>query len=346
MYKFLAFAGERNSDRRTYNGEVEVEFTVGTVAELAGLSPEVIRAWERRYGTASPKRTATNRRVYDAEDVRRFTLLKQLVDSGHTIGRIATLPTESLAALLGSRTLTPQDKPVDEGLLGEARHAVERLDASALNDLLVSATARLGVLKMIETAVMPLVREVGHGWHTGTTSIHQEHFLTAVLRTHLDRMRQDLNPRRQARTVVVTTPARQFHELGALFVSIVATLQDWTVVYLGPNLPAPEIAGAVSRVRADAIALSVIFPVDDDGMRQELVQLRQLVGAKMPIYLGGSGASAYRGAIDEINATLFESFEEFQSALDRVAHSIGPITMDSVRKTAGGTLRSVSRPEP
>ncbi|GGC16301.1 MerR family transcriptional regulator [Pseudoduganella buxea] len=75
----------------------------GVAARLAGLSVETLRVWERRYGLSDTQRSEHGQRLYTAGQVRRLALLKQLVDQGHPIGTLTTLPVEQLAELTGAR---------------------------------------------------------------------------------------------------------------------------------------------------------------------------------------------------------------------------------------------------
>jgi len=76
-----------------------------------------------------------------------------------------------------------------------------------------------------------------------------------------------------APALIITTPAGQLHELGAIPVGAAAVSQGWRVTYVGPNLPAEEIAGAAQQKRARAVALSVVYPEDDPHLSGELRRL-------------------------------------------------------------------------
>jgi len=74
----------------------------GVAARLAGVPVETLRVWERRYGVIRPHRSASGQRLYSADEVRRLTLIKQLLDLGHPIGAVATLPTDDLVAMFAA----------------------------------------------------------------------------------------------------------------------------------------------------------------------------------------------------------------------------------------------------
>src|SRR3954469_3767552 len=86
----------------------------GVAARLAGLPVETLRVWERRYDLSDTRRSAHGQRLYNADQVQRLKLLKQLVDQGHPIGQLAPLPTERLRELAGA----------DGALDGEASGAI------------------------------------------------------------------------------------------------------------------------------------------------------------------------------------------------------------------------------
>ncbi|PKL92294.1 MAG: transcriptional regulator, partial [Gemmatimonadetes bacterium HGW-Gemmatimonadetes-1] len=59
------------------------------VAERTGLSRDVLRAWERRYGAVSPARSDGGQRLYSDEDIERFRLLAAATQHGRTISLVA-----------------------------------------------------------------------------------------------------------------------------------------------------------------------------------------------------------------------------------------------------------------
>ena len=70
-------------------------YRIGTVSRMTGLSPERLRAWERRYGLAPAERSGKTR-LYDQEQVARLTLVKSLLDQGHPVGQVIALSTDAL----------------------------------------------------------------------------------------------------------------------------------------------------------------------------------------------------------------------------------------------------------
>ncbi len=313
---------------------MNVTYTIGTLASKTGLSQHTIRAWERRYQALSPGRSVTNRRIYLEDDIERLSLLKEVVESGHSIGQVAHLRTEQL------RTLVKSSRPkgfVAENPLGDmpgkhlaaCREALEGLDPEGLEESLVRAGAVLGVAGLLDGVVIPLLANIEAGWVDGSIRISQEHMASAVLRSFLHRIRRSMPASANAPRLIVTTPRDQYHEIGALIVAIVAAMQSWRVTYLGPNLPTKEIAEAVRVSGANAIALSLVYPVDDPNLANDLLALREDLGPTVPILVGGRAAGHYVDALDEIGARICPDLTTFREVL------IGIVAGELGRMNAG-----------
>ncbi len=298
-------------------------YTIGTAASLTGLSVHTIRAWERRYGALEPDRTGTNRRMYGEPDIERLALLRRVVESGHSIGQVAKLATDRLRALESSGSSTMAVSMVlgtdpEDRYLSWCLQALDQLDGRALEEGLLRGAASLGMIGLLTTVVIPLLGVIDEGWPKGTISISQEHMASTVLRTYLDRTRLSLTSPPSAPRILVTTPTNQHHEIGALMVAIIAAMQNWNVTYLGPNLPADEIAAAARTCSASAIGLSLVFPIDDPKLPEELRRLRSLLGPSMPILVGGRATMSYEASLHEIQAEICQGLIDLHAPLDRI----------------------------
>lgn len=302
--------------------------TIKFAAQYTGLSQHTIRAWERRYGALQPDRTPTNRRLYSAEDLEKLRLLRRAVEAGHSIGQIAHLSQDSLRNVLdltGSETGPNDGSPPERGaihpetqsasFLDECLHAVERLDTELLHRSLARATSLLGATTAIEHVIAPLLKRIGEDWRSGQIRPAHEHMATALVRTFLGKTLSAFRPEELAPFLIVTTPVGQIHELGALIVAVTAASEGWQVLYLGPNLPAEEIAGAVLRSRARAVALSIVYPPDDTRLADEILALRSYLKDDIPVLVGGQMATAYRATLDSIGAIYVEDLQKLRMQL-------------------------------
>ncbi len=302
----------------------EARHTIAVVSRRTGISQLLLRAWERRYGAVAPARTDSGRRLYSDRDLHKLQLLTRLTAAGHRIGDIANLRVaelEKLAAELADLAPVPVKLPaiseVDE-LLGAALQAVADLDAPRLEGLLARAAVALSRPVLRQDLLQPLLVEIGERWRDGTLRIAHEHMATGIVKAFLTGLTQGRTGAPGAPALVVTTPAGHRHELGALMAASQALEAGWKVLYLGPDLPAEEIAAAVEAGEARAVLLSLIHPAADPATAAQLAALRRYLGSDVPVLVGGRAAPSYRQALDGIGATLVDSGE----ALDRELASI------------------------
>jgi DNA-binding transcriptional MerR regulator/methylmalonyl-CoA mutase cobalamin-binding subunit len=303
----------------------KVQHSMSMAARKSGLTPHVIRVWERRYGAVTPSRSKTNRRLYSEGEIERLTLLRQAVAAGYRIGNIATLDAESLRSLLVSAPGGRADSDSRAGRVAggesqdfEARcmEAVKRMDASYLEDTLTRALIVFGHQGLVRRVIAPFAQTLGELWAQGTITAAHEHFATAFLKDFLGNSSRSFVLGDGTPSLVVATPTGQLHELGAVMVASAARNQGWRVVYLGASLPAAEIAGAAAQSRARAVALSLVYPTDDPHLAKELADLRRFLPPEISVLAGGRAASAYREALNIIGAIQIVDLDTFCAQLE------------------------------
>jgi DNA-binding transcriptional MerR regulator/methylmalonyl-CoA mutase cobalamin-binding subunit len=298
---------------------------IKVVARRTGLSAHVIRIWEKRYGAVEPERTGTNRRLYSDEQIERLSLLREVTQGGHSISHVAKLTTDKLREI--ARELHATNGPTSRGLaaapdsptfLEECVAAVRSFDVRALEETLKRAATELGAQGLLQRVVAPLVHTVGDLWRDGTITAAHEHFASAVIRVFLGHAARPFAGADSAPAIVIATPAGQIHELGALLVGAAAANLGWHVTYLGPSLPAAEIAGAARQNRARAVALSLVYPEDDPRLESELTRLHELLPPDVTVLVGGRAMPAYCETLEKIGAIQIRDLAHLCSTLDEL----------------------------
>jgi DNA-binding transcriptional MerR regulator/methanogenic corrinoid protein MtbC1 len=297
-------------------------YSMKAAATTTGLSPHVIRIWEKRYGAVNPDRSESNRRRYSETDVERLRLLKAATVAGHNIGEVARLDVDRLRQL-GGRPIAADDHRGDEPLspkrfVQRALDALGGLNAAALDQALADGAVSLGTQGLLQKVVVPLTYRIGDLWQSGDLTAAQEHFATSVIRNFLGNHSRPFAAVNGAPGIVVATPLGQLHELGAVIVATAAGNLGWRVVNLGASLPAAEIASAALRSRARVVALSIVFPADDPRLGDELRNLRRLLPDEVAVLVGGRAAAGYAEPIGEIGATVCNSLDSFLAALPQI----------------------------
>jgi DNA-binding transcriptional MerR regulator/methylmalonyl-CoA mutase cobalamin-binding subunit len=302
---------------------------IRVVARRTGLTTHVIRAWEKRYGAVEPKRTQTERRVYSLDDIERLTLLRRATLLGRSIGQIAKLTTPELRQLVeedeNAAAAIPAPPPPSEAkardsahLLASSLEAARRLDTSALERTLAEASVSLSRPALMEQLIVPLMHRLGDAWRDGTLRAAHEHLASAVVRSFFGTLNGAFPVSPTAPKIIVTTPSGQLHEIGALLAAATAASEGWRVTYLGPSLPADEIAGAARQANARAVALSVVIATEDFHIRTEIHRLAQLLEPGTAILVGGRGASGMRSALEAAGAHYLPDYATLRTKLEAI----------------------------
>lgn len=307
---------------------------IKVVARRTGLSPDLIRAWERRYGAVYPQRSDTRRRLYTDADVEKLRLLRRATEAGRRIGDVAQLSLQALTDLVGAdesaEAEAPQPAPPRSPRSSTQEHlaaclsAVQRMDTAGLESSLANAAVSLGTPVMLEEVIHPLLEHIGEQCRQGAIRISNEHFASAVIRSYLGPLVTSANMTGIGPGIIITTPAGQWHELGALMAAVTAASAGWRTVYLGPNMPAEEIAFAATENKAAVVAVSIACFTDERTLPAELRKLRRYLSPHdIQLWVGGSATHRYGGVLTEIGAVHLESLQALRLELEKSLGGLG-----------------------
>ncbi len=296
---------------------------IRVVAERTGLTPATLRAWARRYGVVDPGRSDGGQRLYSDGDVERLVLLRRVTEAGRAISSVAELSTRRLEGMAAedeaARAARPDPSATPavpaSAALGLALQTVERLDPKGLERLLRREVVLMGGEAFLDDLVTPLLYEIGVRWRSGSLRPAHEHAAVAVIKQILGWMLERAQEDAAGRTLVVGTLAGERHELGALLAATVAAMEGWQVIFLGHDLPAEEIALTARSVKAAAVGISVVNPVDFDGIPEQLQQLIEGLPAGALVILGGAAAGDVARVTGDDRIIALPSLKEFRRAL-------------------------------
>jgi DNA-binding transcriptional MerR regulator/methylmalonyl-CoA mutase cobalamin-binding subunit len=307
--------------------ETEKRHPIQVVVRRTGLTPDVLRVWEKRYGVVDPGRSEGGHRLYSDDDVERLMLLNRVTTAGRRISKVAGLTTEELQSMAEEDATalfaTPESPTVSlqsEPYLKASLAAVDNLDPRELESSLMRATVALPAPVMIGEVVGPLLTSIGEEWAHGRLSPGKEHLASGVIRRVLETIMNACAPDASAPGIVVATPVGQVHEFGALVVGAAAAALNWRVAYLGTSLPAQDVAEVAASTGSELIALSIVYPTDDPEVAAQLRALREYAGPDAQIIVGGRGALHYLDAIDAIGARVVTHLPELVDLLQQGKH--------------------------
>jgi len=264
----------------------ETLLRIGELSRRSGVSPELLRAWERRYGLLQPVRSPGGLRLYSLDDLERVRTMRRHLDAG-----VAAAEAAALAA--GA-------EPGEGGPAGAPRLYEERLELAAALDAfdeprahaaLDRLVACVTVDALVDGVVLPYLRDLGERWERGEASIAQEHFASNLLRGRLLGLARGWGRGLGPLAVLACAPGEQ-HDLPLLMFGLVLRSRGWRVGYLGVDTPLETVADAA---RALDPALVVISSVDAELLEPLRRGLRTLA-RRYRLALAGAGTAGIDAA--------------------------------------------------
>lgn len=290
----------------------ERSYRIQKAAELSGVSVELIRAWERRYGVLAPERTGSGYRVYGEQDVALLRRLKHLTEEGVAISEAARLVPRLREELARA---TPQDGRERTETWREALlDAAARMDQPGVEAVVNDVLAALPPVRAFEQVLLPALVEVGERWHAGHLSVAQEHLTTQVIRNRLVTLLH-ASPNAGARHAVLACLPGEEHEVGLLHAALRLRHAGWRVTVLGPRTPARDLAELVARVRPDLVALAAVSEVAADELKAVVELARQSAPEGARLWAGGAGMAPHAELLATRGARLFRAGDDWGALL-------------------------------
>lgn len=276
-----------------------LHFNIAAVERDTGLSKDVLRMWERRYGFPVPDRDANGERLYPAVQVERLRLIKRLMDQGHRPGKLIAATTEELAQLAPRRPVPrPESASQRAGDLAELLKLIKHHDATGYQQALQQRLVRQGLHDFVQDTVAPLTLQVGDAWEDGRFEVFEEHLFTELTKRLLRQAIATLpGGTRRPRIVLTTVPDEQ-HVIGLLMAESLFALDGAECIPLGTQMPLLEIAHAAIAHRADIVALSFSMAFPRRQVSGVLAQLREMLPRDISLWIGGSGAAGHSSSED------------------------------------------------
>jgi MerR family transcriptional regulator, light-induced transcriptional regulator len=256
----------------------ESRFRIGELSRRSGVSPDLLRAWERRYGLLNPTRSSGGLRLYSDDDLSRVLAMQE-----HLAAGLAAAEAASAAAT----------RPSLQGNVVDTAHVRAELDAALLDFDDARAHAAFDALvagfsldTTLGDVVLPYLHDLGERWERGEISVAQEHFASSLLRGRLLGLARGWGQGLGPTALLACVPGEQ-HDLGLIAFGLALRARGWRVLYLGPDTPLDSLADAARSARPEIVVVSAVDPRKLAAVRDGLVAL----GHDHRVAVGGAAAA-------------------------------------------------------
>lgn len=296
------------------NNCIKSQFNIKDLENLSGVKAHTIRIWEKRYKLLKPKRTDTNIRYYDNDDLQRILNIALLNSNGLKISKIADLNDESL--LVAVREFIVRNNKTDYAINSfklSMMNFDHHLFNQTYNQLLVKNSFREIFLEIF----VRLLDEIGILWLTNTITPAHEHFISNLIQQKLQlqiEKAQSMEVVKKDRVFVLFLPQNEIHELGLMFIHMSLLLNGYPSIYLGQSIPVDNLIdfhplfGNITYV-----SYFTINPPNEE-VNDYLTQINSTVLRKESDEFLVLGRRIQE--IGEVNLPLVKQFDSIQSLLD------------------------------
>jgi DNA-binding transcriptional MerR regulator/methylmalonyl-CoA mutase cobalamin-binding subunit len=256
---------------------------IGELSRRSGVSPELLRAWERRYGLLRPERSSGGLRLYSPSDLERVRVMRRHMAEGLAAREAADLATR---ATVGDRAGTPVFDPASAR--AELRRAIATFDEPGGQAVIDSLLAATTVDALLSQVLVPYLRELGEGWERGEISIAQEHFASHLLRGRLLGLARGWGRGTGPRALLACPPGER-HDLGLIAFGLALRERGWRIDFLGGDTPAESIADAARAIEPGLVVVSAVTADPLTALATLLEQLAQ----RCRVAVAGAGAHGF-----------------------------------------------------
>ncbi|PWJ39114.1 MerR family transcriptional regulator [Sediminitomix flava] len=290
-------------------------YSIRDLEYLTGVRAHTIRIWEQRYDIISPKRTDTNIRYYDSDDLKHMLNISLLNNHGYKISKIAKMSKEEVSRTV-FETMNSQRGDSQEDQISSLTIAMVDLNEDRFEKVVSTSILHLGFEATMQQVIIPFLVRIGCLWQTGSISPAQEHFITNLIRQKLlvaiDGQCPDYSE--SHKRVLLYLPEGEMHELTLLFAYYLVRSRGHRGFYFGQNLPDDDLKSVVDLVNPDMI-LTALTSIPKIECVKKYINMLKETYTEIPVLLSGSQVLGLELDLPS-NFQIIPNFDTFTEILE------------------------------
>lgn len=260
-------------------------FSIKDLENITGIKAHTIRIWEQRYGILQPKRTATNIRYYDADDLKLALRIALLNNYGFKISRIREMSPEEMTSLIG-KIADPAFR-----LQLQVNEMIERtldLDPFGLEEKINAFIGKHGLEVTVEQLLFQYLEKIGIMWITDRLEPSQEHMAANIIFRKIAAAADALKPTGEGEKVLLFLPEGEFHDISLMYVFYLLRKAQKSPVYIGSNTPLGEIQRYLQKQDVHCLYVHLTTNPHPAQLQRYLQKLSDSIPQSLPCYVSGA----------------------------------------------------------
>ncbi len=269
-------------------------YTIKDLENLTGVKAHTIRIWEQRYNFLKPRRTQTNIRYYNSEELKKILNIALLNKYGYKISHIDRMNENDIREKILS--LSNPESQTDRIINDLVQYMID-LDLDLFEDILDDYIKSKGIEKSISQIIFPFMERIGMLWITDHINPAQEHLVTNIIRQKLIVGIQNIVSRISTKqNVLLFLPEGEYHELGLLYMNYLLRNRGISTLYLGANVPTNDVEYVINLKKPDYLYTHLTSVSHGFNFDKFLLQASRKFG-ETPLIISGRLASSYEQKI-------------------------------------------------
>ncbi|MDZ7607905.1 MAG: MerR family transcriptional regulator [Cyclobacteriaceae bacterium] len=248
-------------------------YSIKDIEQLSGIKAHTLRIWEQRYNFIRPKRTDTNIRYYDDDDLRLVLNIALLKDNGLKISRISEM--EDAELKMEVKTLMEKKLGFPDQIQGLTLAMLE-LDEDRFEKILSTNILQIGFERTMVNLINPFFQKIGILWQTGAIKPAQEHFISNLIRQKIIvAIDGQINTSNYNKKYILYLPQDEIHEITLLFSNYIAKSRNNKVIYLGQNVPHDNLVDIYKDHNPDVLLTVITSSLPQDSVQTYIYKISE-----------------------------------------------------------------------
>jgi len=264
-------------------------YQINDLERLTGIKAHTIRIWEKRYSLIKPLRTATNRRFYSDDEVKKLLNISTLLSQGHKISKIAAYNDNEVSTLIQEGSKSKADSSQYEAYINNLIKSMITFDEYAFEKIFTDLIDKYGFYTTMIRVIYPFLHKVGVLWSVDESEAAQEHFATAIIRKKLMTATDKLEPVEKSESkFLLFLPEGEWHDTGLLFANYILRSKGHSTIYLGQNLQFSSLEKVVPVVKPDYLLLFYVAARPKEEIDAQILSMAELYKESKILVAGSS----------------------------------------------------------
>lgn len=273
------------------------QYSIKDLENLTDIKAHTIRIWEQRYGLLSPKRTETNIRYYEDQDLKKLLNVNLLYTKGFKISKIAALSDEEI--LEKSKEIIQKERKWDDDEVDVLLMSIIELNEEKIQEVLHRLYKEHGIEHLFSRTIIPLLTKMGELWQLNSLSVGHEHFFSNIYRGFVVSRTNALevtDKKKHGKKILMFLPPNEEHELSLLIYQYMFKREGWHVYYLGISVPYEDLKISYDQIKPDLSLTSLIAKTSANDFGTVIKEITKVIPEKELILSGGMTAT-YRDQV-------------------------------------------------